>query len=83
MKCKDVAEHIFLRILCGGGRLWEGEHTLLYHARARMTAGRVDGETQKQDITGHNCKRWVHRPSPLSPYLQMPMDKAIAGEGKG
>ena len=48
-----------------------------------MAAGRVDGETLIQDIIGYNRKRWVHCPSPLSPYLQMPMDKAIEGEGKG
>ena len=46
-----------------------------------MTAGRVDGETQIQDITGYNCKRWVHCPSPLSPYLETSMDRAIEGEG--
>ena len=48
-----------------------------------MTAGCVEGETQKQDITGYNKKRWFHCPSPLSPYLGTPMDKAIEGEGKG
>ena len=59
-----------------GGKEVQAEDTILYCARARNSR-------TLQDIMGYNRKRLAHCPSPLSPYLGTPMDKAIEGEGKG
>ena len=53
MNCRDVVEHVFLRILRGEGSYGK-ENIHYYTMRGRVTVGRVDGEIQKQDITRHN-----------------------------